>query len=88
MDMRVVGNCIGYFAVLGIFLVLAVVKACKKSAWPLFFTGAGIQLLAMIGTLAESGTINWIYWIVYVILLAVAAFQIRRRRENDKKYSA
>lgn len=72
---------LGYFLVLIIFLAIAVGCAKQKAAWPLYFIGAGIQLLALIGN-SRSGAMMGPYWFIYGLLLALAAWLIRRRRED------
>ena len=86
------GSYIGYFLVLIVFFVFAVIFAKKKIAWPLYFVGGGIQLLAILGTqkkyaLFGMGHLMAPYWIVYAILMLVALVLIRRRRDDYDEYS-
>lgn len=81
---------LGYFFIMLIFMILAIVTAKTKAAWILYITGAVVQLLSLIGiqkaaqiyggTDVPSG-----YAICYILLLAISAvlIAVRRSKAND-----
>lgn len=82
-------SCIGYFLIMTIFMVVAIVTAKSKTAWIWYGIGAVLQLISLIGNqlAAVSGIDMKLYWIVYFCLLMVtAAFIVDRyssRRSKD-----
>ena len=80
---------IGYFGVMIIFMSAAIATAKSKFGWIWYFVGAGIQLISMMGNQkaanANGGNIT-VYWIVYAVILVVAAaiILLRYNRHNRK----
>lgn len=75
-------NCIGYFLIMLIFMIIAIVTAKGKSAWVWYAIGAILQLLSLSGNqkvATMNGTDTTIHWIVYFALLIVTAILIVKR---------
>ena len=66
---------LGYFMIMIIFMILAIIKARRKSTWVYFFSGAVLQLIALIED-QKSGTLTGTVWMAYIILLLVFAVLI------------
>ena len=86
--MYLIGNYIGYFLVMLIFLTLAVIFAKKAFGWLLYTAGAVIQLFSLIGnqrnlSMFGLGSTMTGYWIVYFLLLCVGAALICVRRRSE-----
>ena len=83
-----IGNMIGFFLVMIICEVLAVVFAKKKVlAWLLYGIGAGITLLSLIGQsnsvmISMVGGFIFSLWVWYVVLLVAGAVGIITRRKT------
>ena len=82
--------CLGYFLVMIIFMVVAIVIASAKSkaAWGCYVIGAVIQLLSLVGNqkIANvSGTNTTLHWVVYFGLLIISAILVVKRynKAND-----
>ena len=74
---------LGYFAVMIIFMVVAIVAA--KSAFGLvcYLVGAVLQLIPMLGN-AMSGSTMISHWLVYLGLLLSTAVIVTARRDSKK----
>ena len=86
-----IGNVFGFFLIMIIFEVLALIFAKKKVlAWLLYGIGAGITLLSLIGQ-SNSVMIGMVggfiisLWVWYVVLLVAGAVGIITRRKSIEK---
>lgn len=73
---------IGYFLIMIIFMIIAIVTAKGKGAWIWYAIGAVLQLLSLFGNqkaAAANGTDATMHWIIYFVLLAVTAILIVTR---------
>lgn len=80
-------NYIGYFLILLVFLIVAIILAKKTAAWIVYGIGAFVQLLSLYGNYQSYSSMGFEeamtpYWIVYIVLLVVAAITIVMRRQN------
>ena len=81
---------VGYFFIMFIFMVLAVIFANKIAGWILYLVGGLLQLLPMIGS-QKQATLNQsnitTEWVIYIGLLLVTLLIIvlRRRRAAEKE---
>ncbi len=79
-------NYVGYFLIMIILMVIAIITAKNKTAWIWYGIGAVLQLLSLFGNQRVAsmyGTnITW-YWIIYFILLiftaAIVAYRYNKR---------
>ncbi|MBQ7125231.1 MAG: hypothetical protein IJO00_02595 [Clostridia bacterium] len=75
-------SCIGYFLIMIIFMVIAIVTAKGKGAWIWYAIGAILQLLSLSGNqkvAAVNGTDTTMHWIVYFALLIITAVIVVKR---------
>lgn len=75
-------SCIGYFSIMIIFMIIAIVTAKGKGAWIWYAIGAILQLLSLSGNqkvAAMNGTDTTVHWVVYFALLIITAILIVRR---------
>ena len=82
-----IASYIGYFWILLIFLIVAIIFAKKTFSWILYGIGAFIQLIALYGTYKSysflgAGGATAPYWVIYILFLIVAAVIISKRRNN------
>lgn len=73
---------IGYFLIMIVFMIVAIVTAKGKSAWIWYAIGAILQLLSLFGNqkaAAANGTDVTMYWIIYFVLLVITAILIVTR---------
>ncbi len=65
------GFIIGYFGIMLLFMLIALIRAKKGNPWVWYFTGAGIQLISLIGA-SRNPFLNssrlWAYYFVILIL--------------------
>ncbi len=91
-------NYVGYFFILIIFLIIAIILSKKLYSWVFYIIGATITLLSLLGSqksyndyFGESLTedIMCPYWTIYIILLGVSAvimiFRYSKTREKSQK---
>ena len=85
---------IGYFLILIIFLILAIIFAKKPHSWIWYSLGAIITFISIIGNQKKFDSryssnivmeIMWPYWAIYFVLLAGAATIILLRYFKAKK---
>lgn len=85
---------IGYFWILIVFLILAIILAKKLYSWIFYLLGAGITFLSLYGNqksyiayYGEYLSKDYIrpYWITYIVLLALGAFLMISRYWKAKK---
>ena len=77
---------IGYFLIMIIFMVIAIITAKGKTVWIWYVIGAILQLLSLLGNQKNSvmrDTDITIYWIIYVALLVITAILINKRRDKS-----
>ena len=87
----IIGQYVGYFAIMLIGTVLGIIFAKKAAGWILFLLGAGITLLSLIGTQKQMNALSsWgfktsstTYWIIYIALVLVGIIVINLRRNSD-----
>ncbi len=75
-------SCIGYFLIMIIFMIIAIVTAKGKGAWIWYAIGAILQLLSLAGNqkvAAMNGTDITMHWIIYFALLIITAILIVKR---------
>ena len=75
-------SCIGYFSIMIIFMIIAILTAKGKRAWIWYAIGAILQLLSLLGhqkAAAMNGTDTTMHWIVYFALLIITAILIVKR---------
>lgn len=75
-------NCLGYFLIMIIFMVVAIVTAKSKAAWIWYAAGAVLQLVALIGNQIAAninGIDTTLRWIVYFGLLILTAILVVKR---------
>ena len=86
-----IGNLLGFFLIMIICDVLAIIFANKVFAWPVFGIGAGLTLFSIIGrsrslmAMLSPGYMTSL-WVVYAILLFVGIFGIIIRRRRSYRY--
>jgi len=86
------GNLFGFFLVMIICDILAIIFACKVVAWPIYGIGAGLTLISLIGSARSLMVALFpeyfsIQLICYAVLLFIGAFFIvRRRRKEYREY--
>ena len=76
---------IGYFLIMIICDVVAIVFAKSKISWIIYVIGAMIQLMSLVGNekaASMSGVDTTLDWIVYFFLLIVAAIIIIARNKS------
>lgn len=83
-------SLIGYFLVMIIFVVIAILCAKSAVSWVLVVIGAGVQFLSLIGTQRNlnywgAGDAMTGYWVVYFLLLIVGVALISARRKAAKE---
>ena len=77
---------IGYFLIMIIFMVIAIITAKGKTAWIWYGIGAAFQFLGQAGNhkvaslYAKDTTLDWI---IYVVILVVSAILIDKRHKNS-----
>lgn len=79
----VVGSLFGFFVIMLICMLAAVIFAFAKQgfyAWLLYVIGAGVQLFLLINRNPSP-----LYWIVYFVLLVAAAAVIAWRSKEAKE---
>ena len=75
-------SCIGYFLIMIIFMIVAIVTAKGKGAWIWYAIGAILQLLSLSGNqkvAAVNGTDTTMHWVVYFALLIITAVIVVKR---------
>ena len=75
-------SCFGYFLIMIIFMVIAIVTAKGKGAWIWYAIGAILQLLSLSGNqkvATMNGTDTTMHWVVYFALLIITAILIVKR---------
>lgn len=75
-------SCIGYFLIMIIFMIIAIVTAKGKGAWVWYAIGAILQLLSLSGNqkaAAMNGTDTTMHWIAYFALLIITAILVVKR---------
>lgn len=75
-------SCIGYFLIMIIFMIIAIVTAKGKGAWIWYVIGAILQLFSLLGNqkmAAINGTDTTMHWVVYFALLIITAIIIVKR---------
>lgn len=82
-------NYIGYFLVLILFSILAIIFAKKLFSWIFYLLGAGITLISLMGTQETYdyyGREDYFvpYWIVYFILLIIVAIIMMVRYNSSE----
>lgn len=80
---------IGYFFIMIIFMLIAIVTAKSMTCWLWYVIGAVLQLFSLLGnqkTANINGTDTTLYWLVYIGLLIVTAVFIIKR--NNKTSSS
>ena len=73
---------LGYFLIMTIFMIVAILTAKKKTAWIWYAIGAVVQLLSLSGnqiTANINETDMTMYWIIYFCLLIATAIIIVAR---------
>ena len=81
---------IGYFLIMIIFMIIAIVTAKFKGAWIWYAIGAILQLLSLSGNqkvAAMNGTDTTMHWIVYFALLIITAILIVKRYNKARTSS-
>lgn len=84
------GNFIGYFLIMIIFLSIGIISGKSKGAWIWYSIGAVLQLLSLIGNQATAnmyGKDTSLYWVIYILLLIIAAGIINSRYNNSSDKS-
>ena len=76
-------RCIGYFLIMIIFMIIAIVTAKGKGAWIWYAVGAIFQVVPMLGNQKAA-----MYWIVYFALLIITAILIVKRYNKASASSA
>ena len=80
-----ISSYLGYFLVMIAFMVIAILIAKHKASWLVYVAGAGIQLLSLIGNQMTANMLGISIaprWIIYIVLLIVAALIIDKRQKN------
>jgi len=77
----VLGLILGYFFLMIIFMIVALVIAKRKLAWVSYAMAAIIQLMALLGN-QKSGMDVTMYWFIYVIILIITAVIIILRQRK------
>lgn len=78
-------ECIGYFLILILFMVGAILLAKKKIGWVLYAVGAVLQLLSQIGNQKRANLLGVddmnmpLMWVIYVALLVITAIIVAKR---------
>ena len=75
-------SCIGYFLIMIIFMIIAIVTAKSKGAWIWYAIGVVLQLLSLSGnqkTAVMNGTDTTMHWVIYFALLIITAILIVKR---------
>lgn len=75
-------NYLGYFLIMIIFMVIAIMSAKSKAAWVWYVIGAVVQLLSLAGNQKVAnvnGTNTTLHWIVYFGLLIISAILVVKR---------
>lgn len=94
------GVLLGFFMIMILFSIVAIVRGKNEGAWVWYIIGATIQLISLLGiqkTAHIYGTNTTGYWIVFFFLLITTAIIVRVRysialeeqefaRENYRKY--
>ncbi|MBR1741626.1 MAG: hypothetical protein IJ733_07095 [Lachnospiraceae bacterium] len=80
----------GYFLVMIIFCVIAVMRAKNGKPWIWFAIGAVLQLLSLLGLQKRYSAFGLedalsTQWITYLIILAVSALLICVRKKAEEK---
>ena len=86
---------LGYFAIMIICCVIAIILAKKLCAWIIYAIGAIITLLSLKGNMSASenmyGAVDWNvmgpYWLIYFVLLIVSGIIILMRYTKSKSKS-
>ena len=76
-----ISNYIGYFLILLIFLIAAIIIGKKLAGWIVYGIGAFIQLLSLYGNYQSYSAMGFgsamsSYWLIYIILLILSAIII------------
>lgn len=75
-------SCFGYFLVMIIFMVIAIIAGKSKAAWIWYGIGGALQLMSLSGRQKAAsfyGTDITLYWVVYFALLILTAVLIVKR---------
>ena len=75
-------SCIGYFLIMIVFMIIAIITAKGRGAWIWYAIGAILQLLSLSGNqkaAVMNGADATIHWIVYFALLIITAILIVKR---------
>lgn len=84
-----IGFFLGYFALMLLFMFIAIVVAKTKASWIIFAVGAAIQLFSMAGN-EKNGSGTPLYWILYFLILIVSFLIIVniKNKQIDEKIKA
>ena len=81
-----IASLFGYFLVMLIFMIIAIIVAKSKASWVLVAIGAGIQLFSLIGLQKQKEYVymdTTPYWWTYAIILLVTAAVIVIRSSDQ-----
>ena len=77
----------GYFLIMIIFMIIAIVRAKNDNPWIWYGIGVGLQLLSLAGLTRQysmyglRGALNGT-WIAFVVIAAVSLFLIFMRKKS------
>jgi len=84
------GYYIGYFSIMIVLLVIAIIRSKKRNSWGWFIAAAVIQLIAFLGRATEDNLVGntdsrFLDWIIYIVLLVISAIFICIRSKKSKE---